>query len=244
MRQKTNKLLLLFSDQLFPLEEIHKTGCSAVLFYDLIGCRPKFKFHKLRILASLIASKEYCEQLVDVGYNVHYENFENGKEGSPLSKLSSLIALNKFSEVSYFEIDNIELRCHLDGIRKRSPVSWREFASPMFLCTRESFSQYLADSNGLRMTDFYRFMRIKNNILIDEDQRPVGGKWSFDHENRKRLPRGFELPIQPIGICDEKYSSLKKRVMKDFKENPGEIDNLWIPTNRIDAKVWLRTFFS
>ncbi len=42
------------------------------------------------------------------------------------------------------------------------------------------------------METFYRYMRKSRNILIDQYNKPVGGKWNYDHENRnfdkKHLP--------------------------------------------------------
>ena len=40
-------------------------------------------------------------------------------------------------------------------------------------------------------------MRIKFNILMDKDGVPEGGKWSFDDENRKRMPKNINLTLSP-----------------------------------------------
>jgi deoxyribodipyrimidine photolyase-related protein len=34
------------------------------------------------------------------------------------------------------------------------------------------------------MENFYRYMRKTRNILMEDINKPVGGKWNFDHENR------------------------------------------------------------
>ena len=34
------------------------------------------------------------------------------------------------------------------------------------------------------------------NLLL-EDNKPIGGKWSFDEDNRKKLPSGYEIPKLP-----------------------------------------------
>ncbi len=44
------------------------------------------------------------------------------------------------------------------------------------------------------MAEFYQWQRERFNILIDDTFRPVGGKWSFDTENRKKLPSDVVLP--------------------------------------------------
>ena len=37
------------------------------------------------------------------------------------------------------------------------------------------------------MASFYQKIRTKMNILIDENNKPIGGKWSYDEENRKKF---------------------------------------------------------
>ena len=50
------------------------------------------------------------------------------------------------------------------------------------------------------MASFYQKMRIKLSILIDENTKPIGGKWSFDEENRKKIPRDIIVPETPKNI--------------------------------------------
>ena len=45
-------------------------------------------------------------------------------------------------------------------------------------------------------TVFYRETRKKMNILMNGVD-PVGGKWSFDEDNRKKLPKGTKIPSFP-----------------------------------------------
>ena len=28
-----------------------------------------------------------------------------------------------------------------------------------------------------------------------EDEKPIGGKWSYDEDNRKKIPKGLEIPV-------------------------------------------------
>ncbi len=51
-----------------------------------------------------------------------------------------------------------------------------------FLITREEFSQQF--ERPPIMETFYRYMRKSRNILMEDDGKPVGGKWNYDHENR------------------------------------------------------------
>lgn len=70
--------------------------------------------------------------------------------------------------------------------------------NPTFLLSRSELDAYLFDGTdgkrSLRMAHFYRYMRRSYNVLLDEQGGPVGGSWSFDTENRKKIPRSITPP--------------------------------------------------
>ena len=51
------------------------------------------------------------------------------------------------------------------------------------------FARWAKERKALRMEFFYREMRRETGLLMEGD-KPVGGEWNFDAENRKSLPRG------------------------------------------------------
>ena len=46
------------------------------------------------------------------------------------------------------------------------------------------------------MESFYRNMRKKHDVLMDND-KPLNGKWNYDEDNRKKLPKNHK-PITPL----------------------------------------------
>ena len=46
------------------------------------------------------------------------------------------------------------------------------------------------------MGNFYKIIRKKSGILMVDD-KPIGDKWSYDLENRKKLPKNISIP-QPL----------------------------------------------
>ncbi|WP_438817658.1 cryptochrome/photolyase family protein [Streptomyces finlayi] len=60
-----------------------------------------------------------------------------------------------------------------------------------FLVTHDEFRSW-ADGRGtksLRQEDFYRWVRQTHDVLMEGD-RPAGGRWNLDHDNRQPPPRG------------------------------------------------------
>ena len=69
--------------------------------------------------------------------------------------------------------------------------------TPGYSLSRGDFARWAGDRRQLRMEDFYRFQRQRLDLLVEGDS-PVGGRWSFDEDNREPPPRGVQrLDVPP-----------------------------------------------
>ena len=106
----------------------------------------------------------------------------------------------------------------------------------MFLNSRAYFENFANDKKFLLMANFYKKTRKELKILVESDDKPVGGKWSFDEENRKRLPNNFKIPLNlKFQENTEENKNLKLAILNKFNDHPGNLDNVWFPTNRENA---------
>lgn len=89
---------------------------------------------------------------------------------------------------------------------------------------------------------FYKYMRKKLDILMTDDNRPEGKRWSFDKENRKKMNSNVKVP-QLTDTYDNKYiKEAIKYVNKNFKDNYGQLDNFIYPIDHSQSKTWLNDF--
>ena len=114
--------------------------------------------------------------------------------------------------------------------------------SPLFLNTIADFQEYLDRSKRPFMQYFYIEQRKKRNILIDEHQEPVGGKWSLDAENRKKLPKHIEIPELAQSEATEHTTAVAALVDELFSDHPGDTQNFWLATTRRQALYRLQDF--
>ena len=112
-----------------------------------------------------------------------------------------------------------------------------------FLCSGEDFERHAKGRKQLRMEFFYREMRARHSVLMD-DGEPAGGQWNFDAENRKSFPasgpRGVPPPLlfQPDAITREVIETIEQRL----SGNPGSLDRFAWPVTRTDALAALDAF--
>ena len=81
----------------------------------------------------------------------------------------------------------------MNDYKNLSNINWKKHESPMFIYTRDKFSDFHKKSSTLRLANFYKIIRKDLNILIDKNKLPIGGQWSFDEENRKKLPKDITV---------------------------------------------------
>jgi deoxyribodipyrimidine photolyase-related protein len=87
-----------------------------------------------------------------------------------------------------------------------------------------------------RMDAFYRQVRRRTGILMDDDE-PMGGKFSFDAENRKPWKGSPPVPIAPRFDPDEVTREVAARVGEDYADHPGTLEPGALPARRQDAET-------
>jgi deoxyribodipyrimidine photolyase-related protein len=114
-----------------------------------------------------------------------------------------------------------------------------------FLCSHEQFAAHTHGRKQLRMEFFYREMRQRHGVLMDQG-KPAGGAWNFDSENRKSFGREgppLHLPprrFEPDALTQEVISLVHGR----FASHPGELDAFDWPVTAEDAEEALQDFLA
>ena len=112
----------------------------------------------------------------------------------------------------------------------------------MFTCSRDAFAEYAAGKSRLLMGDFYKWQRRRLDVLIDEQGEPAGGRWSFDADNRKRLPKNVTPPAIEWPSPNEHVADVIEIVVQEFADHPGSARDFRWPTTREQVLDWLDDF--
>ena len=237
----SSKGFLALGNQLFSKEHIKDYKEHHFFMAEDYGLCTYEKHHKQKILLFLSAMRSYAEELSAAKYQVTYYDcnhplFKKNYE----TKLLEFIKKNSIKEMFSFEVEDKFLEQRLHSFFLKHKISYQTIKSPMFVTTRKDFEDYLQSNKKPFMATFYKLQRTKMNVLIKDKNKPVGGKWSFDEDNRKKLPKGMTIPKVQSFKMSEHTKKLKPFIEKNFTSHPGTLENFNHPTTRKDAiKLYL-----
>ena len=220
-------LFFILGNQLFPLKYVDRFKKDH-LFYmaeDYELCTYE-KHHKQKILLFLSSMRSYGDKLKSNKYKIEYSKIEDKDfKKTYFEKLKKIIVKNKIIEISSFEVEDKFFEKKLKSFFIKSKIKWNIIQSPMFLNSRDEFKNYLSKSKKPFMATFYKEVRRKSGILMGADGTPIGGKWSFDDENRNKLPKDIVAPKIPK-ISESKHTKILKPIIeKMFSKHPGSTND-------------------
>ena len=237
------KLQIILGNQLFPISEITKLGSPFIFMAEDEELCSEPKNHKLKILNFLISMREYRDELIKQGFKVFYTSIDEPEFKKPYElKLLEVLKQEKIDEVFFYEIEDYFFEKKIKDLLNKNFIKFSIISSPMFLCSRDKFLKFSENNKNHRMASFYQIMRKELGILVDENDKPIGGKWSFDSDNRKKLPKEINLPEKPKNRSSIYLHDLGKIVNLKFKDHPGTTKNHWVPFNREQALELLDDF--
>ena len=203
------------------------------------------RHHKLKILLFLSSMRSYADKLKENKFKLNYSKIDSTDfKKDYTKKLEKLLKMNKIKEVTSFEIEDKFFETKINNFLKKQNIQWNIIRSPMFLDSREDFKKYLSKTKKPFMAKFYKEKRERLNILLNKDGTPEGGKWSFDEDNRKKIPKNILIPKFPE-IKETKHTkSLKPTIEKLFSKHPGDTKKFWFATEYKDISKLLDFFIT
>ena len=238
------KLFFLLGNQLFDEKYLEKFKKDHIFYMaeDFQLCTYE-KHHKNKILLFLSSMRSHADRLKKSNFKIEYSTIEEKTfKLDYTEKLKKTIKSKKINEISSFEIEDKFFEKKISQFTKKENIKWNIVQSPMFLNSRQNFKKYLSKLKKPFMAVFYKDTRRELNILINKDGTPEGGKWSFDEDNRNKLPKNISIPKFPKIKETSHTKKLKHIIEKYFKDHPGNVENFWFATEYEDV-VKLLNFF-
>ena len=234
-------LRVILGNQLFPISQINLSKDVPIFMAEDNGLCSYIKHHKSKIALFFSAMRSYRDQLKNNSYKVIYYDANNNFSMSYFDKLLDIVKSNKIEKIEIYEIEDKPFERDFLDFCKTNNIEITFLPSPMFIDSRGSFKHFLGDKKFHLQANYYKQMRKKKKLLL-EDNKPIGGRWSFDEDNRKKLPSGYEIPKLPIIKPYKEFSEISNVININFSNHPGELHS-WMPHSYEQIVEWLEIFF-
>ena len=200
------------------------------------------RHHAQKLCAFFAGMEAFAKRLSGLGHNVlHLDLDATANQASLQELIDALRQQYCIREFSYQRPDEFRLLTQFRNL-KLTKVSISEFDSEHFLLPFDEISISFPKNKSVRMETFYRKLRRRYSILMDEE-KPLGGQWNFDKENRNKLKQTDLNAIPEPLLFNTPVANILQRLERHKVEFIGTVEKTlpW-PVTREDALKLLRYF--
>ena len=230
---------IVFPHQLFEDNPCIDKNRKIIILEEYLFFK-QYNFHRQKIKYHRSTMKFYERSLISKGHEINY--ISAIEKVSDIRLLIPSLKSEGVEEIHFCDPVDDWLNSRITEKCKSNNITCVEYESPMFINNREDIQVYFKDKKRLFQTDFYIHQRKARNILLDENKNPIGGKWTFDAENRKKYPAKKTPPnvLQLVPNDFDKEALLY--VQTHFGNNYGST-SVKYPSTYHEAQLWLDDFF-
>lgn len=234
------RLILILGDQLSPdissLKEARRDR-DVVLMVEVAEETTYVRHHKKKIAFILSAMRHFAAELTASGWQVDYIKLEDdGNTGSFTGEIGRALKRHDVDRIFATEPGEWRVLEMMESWRYRFDLPVHILNDSRFVCTRDAFADWAADRKQIRMEYFYRDMRRQTGLLMDGD-KPAGGKWNFDTDNRKPAETDLFMPrprqVRPDAITRDVLQLVEDR----FGDHFGDLEPFWFAVTREKAEL-------
>lgn len=222
-------LRLILGDQLYENHSWFNNVDDSVL-YVMMEMRQETDYvehHIQKVLAFFAAMRHFSQRLSDHGHHVLYITLDDPENTQELTEnLQHLITAKNIKRFEYQLPDEYRLDQQLGDFCESLDIKCQAYDSEHFLADRAAVAFHFQDKKQMVMESFYRMMRKRYDILMEQD-KPLGGKWNYDVENRNRYDGNVPVP-QPLNFKND-VSDLKALVESHNVKTMGRLDGSILP---------------
>ena len=227
-------LRLILGDQLNSNHSWFSKVDSSVI-YVMMEVRTETdyaKHHIQKVVGFFSAMRSFAESLKSAKHNLIYIHLNDENNLQSFDKnIEILISEQQITNFEYQFPDEYRLDKILKDCCEKLIITTSLVDSEHFFSSRNELGDFFEGKKTFLMESFYRNMRKKHDVLMETD-KPLNGKWNYDEDNRKKLPKNHK-PIAPL-VFNNNVSEIVAEIHKTDITTIGTIDaeNFVWPINR------------
>lgn len=207
-------LRLILGDQLNAQHSWFQEADQSKYLYVMMEIKPESEYvthHIQKVLAFFLAMRTFTEKLQAKGLRVKYFRINDSDNlHSFESNLKQLTEFYDVDAIEYQEPDEYRLDHLLAKLKEQFPIPVKQYPTEHFITERFALKKMFPKRNFL-METFYRKQRKELSILMEGD-KPLGEKWNYDSENRKKYDNKVPVPAWPT------FHNPISEVLKEIQE--------------------------
>ncbi|MFM7770921.1 MAG: cryptochrome/photolyase family protein, partial [Bacteroidota bacterium] len=230
------KIGLVFPHQLFEHHEIFDS-CNTLLLIEEPLFFSQYPFHKKKIILHRASMRAFMEEQSKKSSKWQYIAHDNATSKNIKNELGELNA----KELCWIDTVDFNLEKKILRWANELNLQTKKFDSPNFFNTEEELKEYFKKKKFF-LNDFYISERKKRKILLDYNEQPLGGRWTFDTENRAKTPKGFHFPSPYEPNENEFVREAEAYVELNFNNHVGSPNYFNYAVTRGEARKALNYF--
>lgn len=232
---------LIFPNQLFETSHLLTNKFPVFLVEEYLFFN-QYKFHKQKLIFHRSSMRFYETYLHRKKIDVHY--IPATDNSSNIRVLIPSLRKKGVRQVHILEPEDQWLEKRIRECCIKTDIELSISQTTLFLNSVSELTNYFKEEKKtFLMADFYAMQRKTRQILVDAEKHPVGGRWSFDDENRKKFPAKKVPPPINYPDADTFYKEALAYVQQNFGDNYGEISDYPLqPFDFKSANRWLDEF--
>ncbi|MEN2787137.1 cryptochrome/photolyase family protein [Sphingomonas qilianensis] len=193
------------------------------------------RHHKKKIAYIFAAMRHHAATLRAGGWTVDYITLDDPENsGSFTGEIARAVARLAPERIIVTEAGEWRVMAMLEAWETIFGVPVDIRPDDRFIASHAEFTTWIEGRKQLRMEFFYREMRRKTGLLLD-DGKPAGGEWNYDSENRKPARASLLMP-RPLAFAQDDITTPVLALVADrFADHPGTLDRFDYAVTKEDA---------
>jgi deoxyribodipyrimidine photolyase-related protein len=245
LNQMTKTLRLVLGDQLNHTHSWYQDQDENTVYVLMeVASETNYVQHHIqKISAFFLAMRAFANWLSELGHQTMYIQLDDPEKlQSFTGNLRQLIEKHQFGRFEYQLPDEFRVDAELNAFCTSLSIPFEVVDTEHFYTTRHELSSFFEGKKTFLMENFYRHMRKKHHVLVDEAKEPYFGQWNLDQQNRQRYDAKVAVPTPHLFENDagEVKAMLDKMNVQYF----GEMENerlIW-PVTRAQSLEMLQFF--
>ena len=202
------------------------------------------RHHIQKVVGFFLAMRHFRDTLREQGHTVRYVALnDDHNRGSIVDQVRYQLQQGDYTHFAYQYPDEYRLDQALQELCEELDLETTAVDSAHFLASRHAVADQFAGKKQYLLETFYRRMRKEYDIMMEADgETPLTGRWNYDQENRKKLPKKQEIP--EVLHFDREVGAIVDMLSEAGVQTIGRIDRdhfVW-PVNREECLALLDHF--